>query len=229
VGAEVIEIGPGRFAHASGALWLPGARALVAADVHLGYAWAMRRRRQLGPLAEGGISPKLAGAVGDLKPGVVVLLGDVVHAAAPSEEERAVVQRTLDRIRANTRLIVVRGNHDRKFARDYGLDMVDQWECGDVLALHGHRVPDANGRHLVIGHVHPALSVVDDAGASRRVPVFLASSRVTALPAFSPFATGIDVRHRLPSPLDTLVGGADVQVYAVSGRRVVALGPLSRL
>jgi metallophosphoesterase superfamily enzyme len=168
-------------------------------------------------------------AVDELKPETVVLLGDVVHASGPSGEERDVVQRTLDAIRANARLIAVRGNHDRAFARDYGFEMAGQWECEDVLAVHGDRHSSPGGRHLVIGHVHPALGISDHAGASQRVPVFLVSPLMTVLPAFSPFAAGIDVRFRMPLPLNALLQETDVHVFAATGRRVVPLGSLARL
>ena len=48
----MIEVGSGRFAHPSGALWLAEERVLLIADPHLGYAWAQRRRGELGLLGD---------------------------------------------------------------------------------------------------------------------------------------------------------------------------------
>lgn len=226
---RLVDLGGGRFAHASGALWMPGPRALVIADVHLGYAWAMRRRRQLGPLAEGGVTEKLAGVVAELRPDVVVLLGDVVHAPRPSEEERRAVEQALRRLAESAAVIAVRGNHDRTFARDYGIEMMDQWEHEGVVAIHGDRPYTGSAAHVLIGHIHPAISVIDDAGASQRMPVFLSCERVTALPAFSPFAAGMVIRSPLPEPFRAMSARAEVCVIAASGRRALPLGPLSRV
>ena len=226
---RLVDLGGGRFAHASGALWMPEARALVIADVHLGYAWAMRRRRQLGPLAEGGVNEKLTAVVAELQPATVVLLGDVVHAPRPSDEERRTVERALGELRQAAAVIAVRGNHDRAFARDYGIDMVEHWEHAGVVAVHGDRPFTGSADHVLMGHIHPAIAVIDDAGASQRMPVFLACDRVTALPAFSPFAAGMVVRSPLPEPLRGMSAGQDLRVVAASGRRALALGPLSRV
>ena len=55
------------------------------------------------------------------------------------------------------------------------------------------------------------------------VPAFVAGSRITLLPAFSPLAAGFDVRAGLPYEM------GDPCIVAASGRRAVTLGRLSRL
>ncbi|HYP14385.1 MAG TPA: metallophosphoesterase [Bryobacteraceae bacterium] len=229
---RTVDLGSGRIAHASGAMWLPAESTVVIADVHLGYAWAMRRRRQLGPVAEGGVREKIRGVLRELQPRRVVLLGDVVHAARPHAAERALVEDTLREIAAGAELIVVRGNHDRLFAQDYGslgLDTRDCWESDGVVAMHGDKPVPVSNKHVMIGHVHPALGVVDDAGASQRIPVFLVSENCTVLPAFSPFAAGFVIGPRLPDPLGSMFCTGEVEVVAASGKRAVRVGPLSRM
>jgi metallophosphoesterase superfamily enzyme len=80
---------------------------------------------------------------------------------------------------------------------------------------------------LVLGHLHPALSIHDAAGAGRKVPVFLVGSRCIVLPAFSPFARGYDIRDGLPEELQERFGSAPVNVFASTGKRVVSIGPLT--
>ena len=69
--------------------------------------------------------------------------------------------------------------------------------------MHGHVVP-AISDHLIVGHVHPALGIVDHAGATQKVPVFVASKRVTVLPAFSPLSAGGDIRVHMPASLQRI-------------------------
>lgn len=229
---RLAEIGAGRFAHASGALWMPDVATLLIADVHLGYGWAMRRRHRLGPVSEGGLNAKLRGVLEELQPRTVVLLGDIVHAPRPAPEERQLVEDALTYLGSQARLIVVPGNHDRHFTRDYAslsLEIVHAWEHDLVVAVHGDKpVPFETDKHVLMGHIHPALPIVDSAGASIRVPAFLTSERLTILPAFSPFASGYCVGPRLNEPLRSLFGSQAVHVIAASGRRAVRIGPLSR-
>jgi metallophosphoesterase superfamily enzyme len=222
-GERLFDLGGGRYAHASGALWMPDARTLLLADVHLGFGWALRRRGHLGPVTDGGVGRKLADLVAELSPETVVFLGDLVHAPRPAPQERDMVERILRAL--PPRLVVVIGNHDRGFVRDYpelAVEVCAEWSHGGVVAVHGDKqLPVAE--HVIAGHLHPAIGVVDHAGATRKVPAFVAGRNVTLLPAFSPFAAGFDVRTGLPLDM------GDPIVVAASGRRAVALGTLSRL
>jgi len=194
------------FAHPSGALYIPEEETALFADLHLGYAWAQRRRGQLGPVADGGAVEKFLATLAELSPKRVVLLGDVYHAPRPSEAERDQVERALDAVRGE--LVIVRGNHDRALLRDFGKAPVPEWRAGGIVAVHGDRLPETED-FLVMGHLHPVVKVRDAAGASRRVPVFWVKDRQAVLPAFTPFSSGCPVR-----------GGS---IVAATGTRVVPL------
>jgi uncharacterized protein len=226
-----LEFRPGLVAHASGALWVPAVRALLVADTHLGYAWAQRRRGELGPLIEGGARERLEAVVTEFAPAQVVLVGDVVHAPRPSDQERAVVEATLVSLLARTRVVFVRGNHDRAFAQDYhglGLEVVEQWREAGVCALHGDRLPEdpCADSFFALGHVHPAVTVHDAAGAGRRIPVFVVGERGVVLPAFSPFAAGFRVNYGVPPEVGRFLGQGTPVAIAATGTRVMRLGSL---
>ena len=230
--STLVELAPGRWAHPSGALWLPQLRTALLADVHLGYGWALRRRGQLGPVQDGGLRRKLLSIAEELRPASLVFLGDLVHAPRPTMQEREFVVSVLRELAANTELICVRGNHDRGFERDYpelALTLVPEWSGAGLLAMHGDRIPASVDGHLTVGHLHPALGIVDDAGASQKVPVFLTGERATVLPAFSTLAAGFDVRSRLPDDLLAWFQSSEPCVVAATGKRVVRLGSLARL
>jgi putative SbcD/Mre11-related phosphoesterase len=228
---KLLEIAPGRWAHASGALWLSDCRTALLADVHLGYGWALRRRGQLGPVQEGAVRRKLIATIADLNPATIVFLGDVVHASKPGNEERAAIESTLRELATHAELVLIPGNHDRGFRRDYpgaAVRLASEWrDCG-LLAVHGDVVPSTPD-HLIVGHIHPALGVVDHAGATQKLPVFVVSDRVTVLPAFSPLSAGGDIRVYMPASISKLLDEQNTRVVAASGKRVVSLGAMSRL
>ena len=62
--------------HPSGALWLPARRTALIADLHLGFAWAQRRRGELWPLTDAGAKVRLEALCDELKPKTLVLVGD---------------------------------------------------------------------------------------------------------------------------------------------------------
>lgn len=225
---RLVEIAEGRFVHASGALWLAEPRVLLVADLHLGFAWAQRRKGELGPLHDGGVAARLKETVEEMSPAEVVLLGDLVHAPRPSEEERRFVENVLQEMSGRTGLIVVRGNHDRAFARDFGhlgLPVVREWRSGNLRAVHGDRLPSlAENEHAVLGHYHPVVGIQDAAGAKRKVRAVLAGAQATVLPSFSPFAAGSDATRYVIPALRMLLGPRPKRI-AVTGNQAVPLNP----
>ncbi len=221
----------GLLAHCSGALWMPRARILFIADTHLGYSWAQRRRGELGPLADFQTKEKLLQVCDELSPQRLVFLGDLVHAPRPCEPERNWIEATLRELSGRAELVSVRGNHDRAFAREFGhlpLHHCESWSDGYLTAVHGDRFTFAwpENHTLVMGHLHPSLPVRDASGAGHQLPVFLVGPQCIVVPAFSPFARGYNVACGLPPELSRCFAGADVAAFAVTGKRVVSLGPL---
>lgn len=230
----MVEMEDGRFAHASGAMWLANGTLLIA-DAHLGYGWAMRRRGQLGPVRDHDAVAKLRSVVAELEPSGIVFLGDLVHAPRPSPEEHALLEEAILWLAARVPLTLVEGNHDRGFVRDFGhlpVRVVREWVEGSLRAVHGDR-PEQSAMighrvsgHTVIGHFHPAISVRDAAGARHKLPAFLFNRNYTVLPAFSPFAAGADLRKGVAGELAGLFPEGVAEVIGVSGRRV---SPAKRL
>jgi len=231
---KLAPIWPGVLAHASGGLWLEESETLVLADLHLGYGWAQRRRGQLGPLVDHETRAKMIHALDEIKPRKLLLLGDIVHAPEPGPDESAWITSTLREMLDRAELVCVEGNHDRQFEADFeglGIPLVAEWRVGSLRAIHGDRMPNQLpiGQRLIIGHLHPAIGLEDAAGVRHRVPAFLIAGPVVVLPAFSPFATGLDVWRDMPGEVAELSGGAAPEVIAATGSRAVALGPLARL
>ncbi len=223
---RLLELANGRFGHASGALWLPAERTLFVADAHLGYGWAQRRRGELGPLADEKIRVQLLSTLDELAPQTLVFLGDLVHAPRPAAEEQRLIADILRAASTKARVIIVRGNHDRGFERDFSAleySLVSEWRAPGLLAVHGDRLPPVADEHLVLGHFHPALSPRDAAGARQRIPAFVWTAGTTILPAFSPFAAGADLARHWTPALDAALGPGAVKVAVCTGKRVAQL------
>lgn len=219
-------------ADCTGALYAEDAGALLVADAHLGYAWAQRRRGELGPLTDGGIEQRLWAAMDRWNPRELVFVGDAVHLGKPSAEERAAIERTLLEAAGRAKVTVVLGNHDRRFVRDFGhlpVEIARQWQDERVVAVHGDQEWPETGSWLVLGHLHPCIRVPDAAGVRQRLPVFLIGSRALVLPAFSPFAAGFDLAKGMGAEWRLLFGGEAVELAAVTGNQVRKLPRLVSL
>ena len=213
-------------------MWLAETRTAVVADVHLGYSWAQRRRGELGPLADFQSRDKLLSLCADLEPRQLIFAGDLVHAPRPCAAERAFIEETLTLLSQHAEIVAVRGNHDRAFAREFGhlpLSTTAAWTNGAITVMHGDKLETAaipaEGT-LVLGHLHPCLSLREASGAGRKLPVFLVNEHGILLPAFSPFAGGYDVAAGLPKLLESCFRQTPIHAYATTGKRISHLGPL---
>jgi uncharacterized protein len=206
--------------HPSGAIWLPGQGTALIADLHLGFAWAQRRRGELWPLTDAGAKAKLEWLCEELQPKRLVLVGDIIHAPQPSPEEATLIENTLESIRKRTELICVAGNHDR------GQNYRPEWRTEGIRAIHGNVLPSAPeaGILTVIGHFHPIMKLRDATTTGHRHRAFLKGNGLLVLPAFSPFASGCDMCDQMPRELMEWFGDAEVEVTITSGSKLLALG-----
>ncbi len=202
------------------------------ADLHLGYSWAQRRRGELGPLADFQARDKLLKLCAELEPQQIVFVGDLVHAPRPCQPERAYIEETLSLLAKQAAIVAVRGNHDRAFAREFGhlaLSTTEAWCNGDITAIHGDRLaqsPIPQSGTLILGHLHPSLSIREASGASQKLPAFLVNAHCVVMPAFSPFARGYDVAAGLPQDLRRCFQAAPIHAYLTTPTRVIHAGLL---
>jgi putative SbcD/Mre11-related phosphoesterase len=197
------------------AVHLPTATA-VAADLHLGYDRARRRRGEAVPLI--GIDD-LLDALGGLVSchGLrrLVVAGDLFEDAAGL----ALLPELLRWLGARRVELagIVPGNHDAGLAGaapDLPL-CPDGVRLGDWLVVHGDG-PLSPGR-LVLGHFHPCLRW----GRAVAAPCYLISAERIVLPAFSADAAGVDVLAARR--------WEDYRCAAVAGDRVLDFGEVGRL
>ena len=197
------------------ALHLPDADALVAADLHLGWAAASSVDAPLG--VEAAAVDRLLALVEALEPATVALAGDVLHSfdAVPREAERALRRLREGVASAGATLVVVEGNHDAQLEALLGEppEVAATLDDGTVVC-HGHERPAVEGPRYVVGHDHPAIVI-----EGRRRPCALYGAGafdgadVLCLPAFTPVARGTPVNGwTAGDPLSPLL--ADVARFA---------------
>jgi uncharacterized protein len=195
-----LEIVPGLRLTGGGGAWLPAARTIVVADVHVGYELAAQRRGGYLPPVERGstVGERLRAMAIEHDATRLVIAGDLRHSTRDVDDlERAELARLEDALGAGIALEVVRGNHDRG-GTIVGREIVGTLRIGDVDIVHAPPT-ETPERWTLCGHLHPRITLRDETGAAARFPCALVGARVVVLPAFSRWAGGTSAGRLLES------------------------------
>ncbi len=211
--AARLEFQPGLWVDSRRALWFEDARRLVVADLHWGYAAAHRARGNLlPPWGDAEIAGRLNALIADYSPAEMLWLGDIVHAAEGAAAAEAYLAA------ATVPITLLGGNHDRRWARALQREV----RVDGYWFHHGDQPPVAPASTLpgareiqVVGHFHPAVTWYDGAGTHLKLPALVASPDRLVLPAFSPWAGGVDCTELL---------APDTKVWALAPHRIFAVG-----
>ncbi|MCU7375425.1 ligase-associated DNA damage response endonuclease PdeM [Paucibacter sp. O1-1] len=195
------------------ALWWPRERTLVVADVHLGKAASFRA---LGLPVPSGTTrenlQRLSALVQGLQADRLLVLGDLLHAAAAQQPQVMAPLQRWREAHAALDCLLVRGNHD-SHAGDppaaLRFTVVDEpYRLGPFAAC--HHPQRVAGSLVLAGHLHPAVLLRGRVHERQRLPCFVCNEGLLILPAFGAF-TGSTTRHP---------GG---HCYAIGAGRVWAL------
>jgi DNA ligase-associated metallophosphoesterase len=204
----------------SGALWLEEVRALVVADLHLekGSSYAARGQ-MLPPYDTRETLRRLCAEVAELKPDMVILLGDTFHDRRSEARLASDDAECLRELARNGRLIWVVGNHDADGPQTLpGETAAELALCGLILR---HEPQAGLQPGEVAGHLHPAARVTASRGSVRR-RCFITDAERAILPAFGAYAGGLNVRDQAFAGLfarPPLAGALGVgRVHAVGWR-----------
>ncbi|MFM1813369.1 MAG: hypothetical protein RLZ98_64 [Pseudomonadota bacterium] len=183
----------------SGALYWPGEKVLLVADLHLEKGSSFAAKGQmLPPYDTRDTLIRLAEVIDRYDVASVVALGDSCHdceAADRISEDDLSVLRIMQEDRE---WIWITGNHDPEVADRLGGTSVAELQIDGMTLRHVPRP----GRitHEIAGHLHPAarLSMY---GTTLRRPCFIANGRRLVLPAFGTFTGGLNVLDEAFLPL----------------------------
>ncbi len=185
--ASQISIAPNVLLDGRLALFHEQERWLAVADLHFGYELSQRAAGRLVPLwGMTSIEQRLEELLGDYQPRQLLIVGDLVHDRASTEAATDL----LTRLRRRCEVIALAGNHDRHVA--HAIAFEPSWETPDFLFQHGHCEMESHGRIQIIGHHHPAATLRDGAGLRLKLPAFVQMESCWILPAFSPWAGGVE-------------------------------------
>lgn len=200
-------------ARPSAALWWPGPRWLIVADLHLGKSERMARRGGplLPPYEIAATLDRLAVEIAATQPACVVSLGDGFDDDAAGQALPDEVCARLQRLAEGRSWLWITGNHDPApvSSRLPGTIRAD-WQEGLVLRHEAGSGPD------VSGHFHPCIRL---AGQRRRC--FLIGTDHLILPAFGAYTGGLAADH------PALVALVPTGLAVACGTRAIPL-PLSR-
>lgn len=185
--AGLVAIAPNVLLDGRLALFHETERWLAVADLHFGYELSQRAAGRLMPLwGMTSIEGRLVELLEDYQPRQLIIVGDLVHDRASTGAAREL----LGRLRERCEVIALAGNHDRHVA--HAIAFTPVWETPGFVFQHGHGEVEETDRIRIIGHHHPAASLWDGAGLRLKFPAFIQQERCWILPAFSPWAGGVN-------------------------------------
>lgn len=212
--------GKGLLADMSGALYWPGERTLIVADLHLekGSAFAARGV-MLPPYDTRDTLQRLAEVIDRYEPQHVVALGDSLHDPDASRRMSASDRRALEILQEDRKWTWITGNHDAVIAADLGGAVAGQLDIGGLKLVHAPGT--ARVTHEIAGHLHPAarLSLY---GHTLRRPCFVGNGRRLVLPAFGTFTGGLNV---LAPCFEPLFGNDGMSVWMLGQEGVYPVAP----
>ncbi|MFQ5838282.1 MAG: metallophosphoesterase [Thermoplasmata archaeon] len=194
---DEVKVLPGVYASKDYALYLEEDRALIVADLHLGYEGVLRKQGvSLPRFQKRHMVERLANLLDRYSPDLLIVNGDFKHEFSRNlREEWNDVLDVLDFLEGKAEMVMIRGNHDnflKAILNRKGLDLHTSYKLGSFTIAHGHEATEEEGT-LILGHEHPSMRLRDEIGASVSLPCFVVSREAIVLPAFSPLAFGSDI------------------------------------
>lgn len=216
-----------------------GPRALVAADVHLGFESGLARSGAYVPSGTRALAERLLDLAGKARAKRIVLLGDVKHTVARSSfQERREVPLFVERIAREVPLLLLLGNHDAglreavprglevEIGSSHGVALRKEGAVrGGVGVLHGHARPAADlvrCEALLVGHTHPAVALVDKLQGAAVEPCWVRAPLDAAEAAKDYEEVNAGLAVTIVPGFNPLLGGTPVNTEGL-------LGPMRRL
>lgn len=175
------------------ALYWPGRRALLVADLHLEKAsWFARFGQMLPPYDSEATLADIEALVAGTRARELWCLGDSFHDSAGSMRLSPAARAKLKALTAQLDWTWIAGNHDRALASDCGGTVVEEAHVDGLLLR--HEADPADPRPELSGHFHPKLRIrLRGKSVSRRC--FVATETKLVLPAFGALTGGLDAGH----------------------------------
>ncbi len=227
---------------APGGAFVPEARTLVVADTHAGLPSELRARGHAVPHGDDdALCARVSSLLERTDADTLVIAGDLTHgpgAARARDASPSALHAFVQRF-SSKNLRVALGNHDRGLAPALdalGIEHGDSLRVGPHEVTHGDVLATvttlreqalSRGGRVLLGHLHPAVTLDDGAGARAVCPAFVSARGLLCLPALSPWSRGVDVRRReARARIEALAPAETMGVAVVVGAAVLPVGDL---
>ena len=202
---------------AAGALWWPGERMLVFADLHFEKGSSFARNGQLLPPYDTRTTLRRISSLMDrYSPARVIALGDSFHDRNAADRLDEGERESLFSFGQAAEWIWIAGNHDPAPPSWLGGRICDEIAIGGLVFRHEPSSAPAAGE--IAGHLHPCKHVVRRGRTIRR-RCFASDGSRLVMPAFGAYAGGLDVRD---GAVRMLFGSTFIS-YVLGARRVYAV------
>jgi uncharacterized protein len=223
-------------------LFLEKQKILVIADSHIGYEEALNKQGILIPrLQFKEIMKQLEPVFKEVKPEVIVMLGDIKHEFGTiSRQEWRDTLNLLDYLISKTgKVVLIKGNHDTilgPLAEKKDLAVRSSFLADNVLFCHGHELIDEGSesfkkaKTIIIGHEHSAIGLRDGPRVEKYKCFLLGKfkgKKLIVMPSFNFVTEGTDVlQEKLLSPF---IGNIhDFEAFVI-GDKVYKFGKVSKI
>ena len=213
----------------AGALFWPEREALIVADLHFekGSSFA-QRGVMLPPYDTRTTLRRLNVLCRDLKPAMVISLGDAFHDRGSETRMDDDDAALLDGMIAAHDWLWILGNHDPAPPARFGGAVEKSLRMGGLFLTHEPEVPCEPGE--LAGHLHPCAKV-KTANKTLRRRCFVTDGRRMVLPAFGAYTGGLNILDEAFAPLFKnptawVMGGEGV--YPFTSESFVADAPSQR-
>ena len=212
-------------------IYVEDLRALVVADLHLGYEEALSQQGiYVPPIQLSSIKQVLSDMLRQTDASRLILLGDVKHefGSALRQEWKEVLELFSWLKERGLRVDVVRGNHDNfliPILKRLEIPLHDPFlKEGKYFFVHGHKpLPvEAYGedvKYIFMGHEHPAVIFRDELGIKIKFKCFLEGKidgkTLFVLPALSPLMAGTEVNVEDTGRLSPILKSLDLDSFRV--------------
>ncbi|MGM5482868.1 MAG: metallophosphoesterase [Nanobdellota archaeon] len=207
---------------------------LVFSDVHMGYEEALNKQGIFLPREQFNLTIKrLDENIKNHKR--IIINGDIKHEFGQiSETEWRHTLRLIDFLAKKcTELILIKGNHDTilgPIAQRRNIKVFDSFKLGNILFTHGHKLAQESAETIVIGHEHPAVTLVDHP-RSEKFKCFLKGKwqekELIVLPSFNLINEGTDILKE--KTLSPYLKDIDEFEVSIIGKKVLDFGAVKDL
>ncbi len=223
-------------------LYIKRLNALVISDIHLGLEYVLANKGVYVPRIQyKKVIEKIEKILKIVSPKILIINGDIKHEfSETSYHEYKEVFDFLNYLKEIfDEIILIKGNHDNyieRITKKFDINVYKELVLNGYYFTHGHKIFEGfnkNYKKIIIGHEHPAITLIDEVGSKTKYKCFLIGLNVIVLPSISYYSYGTNVnmipKEELLSPILKEFDIYEFNTYVVEEDLVLNFGKLKNL